>query len=440
VNINQILWQEIKLDKIIQMDKNYNEETFCVAPWVSTHLSTFGNIIPCCLYKQEDDQVFGQLKQGIPIKDAYNSETAKNVRRALWNGDKIDACQICWYREEVSKGKSITDSYRYNLNNHFMKYIDDIIENTNDDFSLKEVNFKMIDLRFDNKCNLRCRICNPSYSSSLYKEYKDLEFTNFKDLGQPYSQSIDSDDYEFILSQLHNVDVLFFAGGEPLTQDKHYEILQYCIDNDYAKNISIWITTNFTKLYYKEYNLIEMWKQFKSIEITASIDGYDKRGEYLRNGCNWDEIIENRKILLKEMPNIYFAIVPTINIMNSYTVIDLYKEFIQRKFINPGKIHVNLLTHPEHMQIRNLPENHKTILREKYEDVIKWIKLNFSNNEDNQRDIEQFEFIVSLLNQERSEEEFKKFLSMTALVDGYRGDDFFGIFTEFNDFKPTINN
>jgi radical SAM protein with 4Fe4S-binding SPASM domain len=421
------------------MDKNYNEETFCVAPWVSAHLSTFGNVIPCCLYKQE--RVFGELKSESSIEESYNSDTAKEIRKQLWNGEKINECQICWYREEVSKGKSVVDSYRYNLWKHFGKHIDEIVENTNDDFSLKEVKFKMMDLRFDNKCNLKCRICNPGFSSSLYKEYKDLGFNNFIDYGQPYSQSVSDNDYEFIKSQLGNVETLFFAGGEPLTQDKHYEILQYCIDNDYAKNITIWVTTNFTKLYYKEYNLIEMWKQFKSVEITASIDGYGERGEYLRNGSTWNKIIENRETLLKEMPDIYFAIVPTINLMNSYTVIDLYKEFIQRKFINTGRMHVNLLTHPEHMQIKNLPENHKIILREKYNEVIEWIKINLSDKDDEaQRDIEQFEFIVELLNKERSEEEFKKFLSMTSLVDGYRGDDFFGVFTEFDDFKPTITN
>jgi MoaA/NifB/PqqE/SkfB family radical SAM enzyme len=418
------------------MDKNFNEETFCVAPWVSTHLSTFGNIIPCCLYKQEDHQVFGQLKQGIPIKDAYNSEVAKDVRKALWNGEKIDACQICWYREEVSKGKSITDSYRYNLNNQFMKYIDDIAANTNDDFSLKEVNFKMIDLRFDNKCNLKCRICNPSYSSSLYKEYKELGFNNFKDLGQPYSQSVDSDDYEFILSQLHDVDVLFFAGGEPLTQDKHYEILQYCIDKGYAKNISIWITTNLTKIKYKNYNLVEMWKHFKRIEVTASIDGYGQRGEYLRNGSKWDQVVQNRIDILRELPDIYFAIVPTINLMNSYTIIDLYREFLVAGYIKTGHMHVNLLTHPAHMQIRNLPENHKVILREKYNKIMDWIREKYPYDNEAQKDIEQFEFILGLLNQDRSEEEFQHFLKMTDVVDTYRGDDFFGIFTEFHDFSP----
>lgn len=419
------------------MEKNYNESTFCVAPWIASHLSTFGNVIPCCLYKQE--RVFGELKKGVPLNEMYNSEVAKEVRRQLWNGEKINECQICWYREEVSKGKSQVDSYRYNLNKQFEHEIDNIVRNTNEDFSLKKVEFKHLDLRFDNKCNLKCRICNPGFSSSLYKEYKHLGFGGFVDYGQPYSTSVDEDDYQFILSQLSNVDSLFFAGGEPLTQDKHYEILQYCIDHDYAKNITVWVTTNFTKLRYKDYNIIDMWKKFKRVEITASIDGFEERGQYLRNGSKWSEIIENRERLLREFPEVYFAIVPTINIMNSYTIIDLYKNWITSGYIKPGRFHVNLLTHPEHMQIKLLPEIHKEILRVRYKDVIEWIKLNVTDVWEGQRDIEQFEFVLGLINQERDEELFQKFLKMTDIVDTYRGDDFFSIFTEFRDFiEPNI--
>jgi len=414
------------------MEKNYNKETFCVAPWIASHLSTFGNVVPCCLYKQE--RVFGELKQGVPLDEMYNSDVAKDIRKRLWNGEKINECQICWYREEVSKGKDQVDSYRFNLNKQFEDEIDNIVENTNEDFSLKIIQFRHLDLRFDNKCNLKCRICNPGFSSSLYKEYKALGFNNFKDYGQPYSISVDDDEFNFILSQLVHVKSLFFAGGEPLTQDKHYQILQYCIDNDYAKNITVWVTTNFTKLYYKDYNIIEMWKKFKAVEITASIDGFEERGQYLRSGSKWSEIVENREILLREMPDTFFGIVPTINIMNSYTIIDLYKNWIEKGYLLPGKIHINLLTHPEHLQIKMLPERHKEVLRILYNNLITWIKNNIADTSEAQRDIGQFEFVIELLNQERDEEMFQKFLKMTDMVDTYRGDDFFSIFTEFRDF------
>lgn len=119
----------------------------------------------------------------------------------------------------------------------------------------------MLDLRFDNKCNLKCRMCNPAFSSALYKEYVDLGFDLPKEWDSPYHIAVDDKEYEFIISQLKYTKVLFFAGGEPLTQDKFYEILQYCIDNDLAKDILLWITSNCTKLKYKNYDLISMLKK-----------------------------------------------------------------------------------------------------------------------------------------------------------------------------------
>lgn len=412
------------------MDKSYNKDTFCVAPWIGMHLSTFENVIPCCIYKQ--DRVFGKLKKNIPLTDHYNSPTAVEIRKQLWNGEKISECQECWYREQVATDKENPNSYRFNLWAKFKHYIDDIVANTNEDFTLKEVKFKMIDLRFDNKCNLRCRICSPDFSSALYKEAKDLGYTNFVDHGSPYNISIDESEYSVILEQLHNVDVIFFAGGEPLTQDKYYEILQYCVDNDLAKDITLWVTTNFTRIFYKNFNTVELWKHFKSVEVTASIDGSYERGEYLRKGCSWDDIVKNREYLLQEIPDLHFMICPTVNIMNCYNIVELYKEWITKGYIDRGRTHFNLLTHPAHLQFKNLPIHHKENLRSLYSDTIDWIKKRFPDNSANW-DTDGFNFLISLLEKEANQEELDMFVEKTLRVDKYRGDDFFSTFTELSD-------
>ena len=49
-------------------------------------------------------------------------------------------------------------------------------------------------------------------------------------------------------------------------------------------------------------------------------------------------------------------------------------------------------------------------------------------------DISQFEFLITTLEQERSEEEFQRFLVKTKQVDQYRGNDFYKVFTEYADF------
>lgn len=419
------------------MNKDYNKDTFCAAAWQGMHLSTMSHVIPCCLYKQNTPNVFGTTKKGIKLTDHYNSNEAKSLRRKLWNGEKPEECGECWLREKEAKDKNLPDtSYRQSLNRRLSPWLDDLIENTNEDFSLKKVNLKFLDLRWDNKCNLKCRICSPEFSSALYKEFKNLKFA-FNDSGSPYNISVDETEYEVILEQLHNVKFLFFAGGEPLTQDRFYEILQYCIDNNLAKDITLWITSNITKVKYKKFDLVKMMKHFKEIEITASIDGSHERGEYLRDGSTWSEVIENIKYIKTVGEKLRFMIVPTPNIMNAYNIVDLYKEFLEEGYIQHNDIHVNFLTDPAHLQLKNLPEHHKKAVRQRYLDTIEWIK----NSKYNKRspyelksDIRQFEFLITTLDQERSEEEFQRFLVKTKQVDQYRGNDFYKVFPEFADF------
>ena len=414
------------------MENSYNKDTFCIAPWMASHLNTFNTAIPCCIYKAK--KPFGEMKKGTPFFNHYNSEEAIRVRKALWEGEKIEECNECWFREQSAPSPELSDSYRSNINDIFKEYIDDAILNTNDDFTLKEPRFRLLDLRFDNKCNLKCRICTPNFSSALFKEFKELKFYDWNVQESAYNISVDDNEYSFIIDQLKHVKVLFFAGGEPLTQDKHYEILQYCIDNDYAKDITIWVTTNFTKLKYKNYDLISMWKHFKKVEVTASIDASYARNDYMRDGSNWDDIVANRIKLKEEFPEAIFMIVPTVTIMNSYNVVDLYKEWLELGYIKPGMIHVNLLSFPLHMQLCNLPEHHKSKVRKLYQDTIEWIDSNIESERCKEKDISQFRFLLEILNKERSEEQFQKFIQRTKQVDKYRGNDFFKDFPEFSDF------
>ena len=408
------------------MKKNYNEKTFCVAPWLSSHISTFDDIIPCCIYKAEG-KPFGKTRQGVPFLDHYNSEKAVQVRKDLWNGKEVSGCQECFFREKTGY------SYRNSLNSRFYHYIDEAIENTNEDFTLKEAKFRMLDLRFDNKCNLRCRMCTPSFSSALYKEYKDLDFPMQTEMSSAYHIAVDDNEYQFILDQLENTKVIFFAGGEPLTQDKFYEILQYCIDKDLAKDISLWITSNCTKLKYKKFNLIEMLKEFKDVELTGSVDAYGERADYMRYPSTWDIVEANILTMISSVKNLKFIACPTIQIPNVYHIFDLYKYFLKNGITKSGNIHFNILTQPMHFNIKNLPKHHKDDLYKKCDEMSDWLDSN-TQYSTHFADKQQFDLLRSMLDQEPELLNNDKFISRTNQVDKYRGNNFWDTFPEFSDF------
>ena len=88
---------------------------------------------------------FGNLNDTDDIEKIYNSENAKTLRRKLFNGEKAKGCGSWWKQEELSKNTS----YRQFHNDFYGKYLDEVLDNTNEDFSLKSIKPKRLDIRFD---------------------------------------------------------------------------------------------------------------------------------------------------------------------------------------------------------------------------------------------------------------------------------------------------
>jgi hypothetical protein len=71
---------------------------------------------------------------------------------------------------------------------------------------------------------------------------------------------------------------MYFAGGEPFVQEGHYKMLQFLVDTGCSKNIELSYNTNLSYSgNFKGYDLEELWKSFKSIELWPSIDGFNEQ-------------------------------------------------------------------------------------------------------------------------------------------------------------------
>jgi sulfatase maturation enzyme AslB (radical SAM superfamily) len=86
-----------------------------------------------------------------------------------------------------------------------------------------------------------------------------------------------------------------FAGGETLYQRQHYEFID-AIPEEHAAHIQLLYVTNGTKSSIKNYNIIEMWKKFKQVNIVVSTDGVGDRYEYFRTGAKWATVEKNMKL------------------------------------------------------------------------------------------------------------------------------------------------
>jgi len=415
----------------------YVKDTFCIAPWTEIHFGVSKEVMPCCIYTRYNP--FGNLNDTDDLQQIYNSENAKTLRRKLFNGEKAKECGSCWKQESLSD----SISYRQLHNDLFGKYLDDVLDNTNEDFSLKKILPKRLDIRFDNKCNLKCRICNSTFSTSWYSDEVKLgirtdklnpfktPYENDVFKKDVYRESIPKSILDFIIKSLPHVDELFFAGGEPLMQDNHYKILEAAIEAGHSKQIRLTYNTNFSSLKYKNKDIVSLWKKFQFVNIGASLDASHKQGEYQRKNLIWKDVVNNRKKLLKEMPDANFEIIPTIGILNVYNILQFHKEWIENKFILPNDIKINLLTEPYSYDIRNLPKHHKDRIVKLYNEHIEWLM----GLKKSKLAINEFKKVIKYIQEDGSIIKLKEFINYNTKLDKIRDESFFNIYPEFSDLE-----
>jgi len=388
------------------------KDTFCIAPFFSYYVDASNDLRPCCV---------SELK-GVKVTDTpinlYNHTNLKNLRHALVNGIRDLSCDNCWKAEKVGM-----NSLRQGLTGRFLGEIKNLKKTVNRDYSIDKLDIRYLDIRFNNKCNLKCRTCGPGFSSSWYNDYVELnpKFPVIKKL----SSNVRVEDITDILDTVTDI---YFAGGEPLVTDEHYEVLDYLIKNN-RTDVIISYNTNFSKLTYKNYNVLDYWSKFKKINVAASLDGSYARGEYIRKNLIWKTVVKNRKALLK-LPHVNFTINCTLSVMNAYNIVDLHKEWVELGYITPNGYNVNLLFGPDPYCIKDLPDNHKTQLIELYTNQIEWLK----QFEDCDNVINGYSSAINLLkeprNQQRWETEWRRVMHG---LDKIRNEDFYSTFPEYKD-------
>lgn len=395
-----------------------NKKTFCILPWVHTHLNTEGDVFPCCISWDTSRKArVGWIKDHT-LEELFNNDFMKQLRLDMLNGiERDDVCSSC-----ISREKSGFSSPRQSYNNDFADDVDNVETNTRDDGYVEPI-IKSWDIRFSNQCNLKCRSCGTLFSSLWAQENKDARNT---------ISPINLDVNDPLEHQYENVEKIYFAGGEPLIMPEHFRTLQQLIDRDRAQHIEIIYNSNMTVLNYNQHDLLEYWSKFKKITIGASIDAIGSRAEYIRHRIPWKTIEQNLKKLMnytKEYSNIDFYYSPTVGLLNIHHLCDMHRYLWENKLMKYiDSILFNILLYPEHYNCRILPSKIKDDICLKIDTHIVWLKdKNASTNT-----IDQFANLKSyLLEDEKSKDLLKMFYMKTIALDEKRNENFEKTFPEY---------
>lgn len=345
---------------------NSISKTFCILPWMHLATNASGNLRVCCNSTPGKNFILRENKRPYKITDSdmldfWQSDTLKNIRKQFLTGERPEMCERC-FREEDSGIKSARQAW----NEKYMF-----------DYELSDtpkLMVKYIDIRLGNLCNLRCRMCNPYASNQWVEEWhlidnplSDTEIKRLSTMDWPNDEIV----AENILKLSPYIQEIYLTGGEPTLALSQYKLFDELIKADVAKNITLKYNTNCTNLPAK---LIEYWKNFKKVKINASVDAIGDLNRYIRYPTGWSLVEKNlsKFITLEKENKIDLQIHCTVQMYNILDLNNFFDYFISKDI---NDIYLNILNHPEFLNVRVLPDNLKELAISRLQPYLKIKKV-----------------------------------------------------------------
>ena len=262
---------------------------YCKAPWVSVSYMPGGKFAPCCQWRGEYFDSQAEMTQVVGDQFLQNQVPTE--------------CSTC--PANAPGWRNVFDEFET-------------------DYKTSSVQF--LDFRNNNMCNLKCRSCGPSFSTSWASEADNsvihlFDRTNIDDI------------------DLSNCKKIYFAGGEPLLNPQHYELLEKLIKQNL--NPQLMYSTNMTVTGYKDLAVKDYWPHFEHINIHASIDAVGPATAVVRSGSDW-ETVEQTLNWIRSLPNTQLRLATVISAINIWWIADLFEYFkwIKHNEFRPVLAHV----------------------------------------------------------------------------------------------------
>lgn len=175
---------------------------------------------------------------------------------------------------------------------------------------------RILEIYFSNTCNLKCVYCYPFFSSQINNE--NSKFGTFNKNGivlkknpipENYSAATDKM-FEWLESNVHNLNKILVLGGEPFIQKETQRLLNF-LSTKTLPDLDLVIFSNLTIDHEKFKIQIDQIKNLKSqsginqINLIGSLDCWGPQAEYVRNGLdvnlfkkNFEYVLHNTDFVL----------------------------------------------------------------------------------------------------------------------------------------------
>lgn len=212
---------------------------------------------------------------------------------------------------------------------------------------------RILEVYFDNTCNLKCLYCGPHFSSLW-----DAENIKFGGNAFVKDQNLEHNKkklFEWLKINGHNLSVFNILGGEPLYQEE----LEQCLtlfEQYPAPELKLQIFTNLNIKLSRLQKIIHRIKQLidnnciREFEITASLDCWGPQQEYVRYPLDLQEWEKNFEYLLSNSW-INLIVSSTVTPLTVKTLPDLLIKIAQWNKVRTVYHYQNSVNNPGYMFI-----------------------------------------------------------------------------------------
>ena len=394
---------------------------------------------PCCNIRETN--IFTTVMPGAEHENNLPCHTAANVnefindkkiieiRQDIANDRRSEHCHRCWDMEDAGMVsiRQLANQIHIDKPREFPISETGRIENNQVEY---------IDITLGNICNLKCRSCSPSCSHTWIAEAKALPIYNLASNYIAKTERLVKDPWfiaafktKFYDPILPTVKIINFLGGEPLVVKEHYDWLQHMIDNGWSNGIELRYNTNGTIIPKK---ILNIWKHFKKVILSISLDAVDELAYYVRYPSKWSDIQENIKKLKEHCianDNIRIHIhttVSSLNIMDLDRMVD-WCVATQADWLSSGLTnfeslfpHINVVSYPDYLAVKHVPPEIKERMIAVIDSIYDKYK-NMTGLESWQIEkLQSIKNLVSIIAETGDQQQWSTFLEITRQSDAYR--------------------
>lgn len=315
--------------------------------------------------------------QDNTLEEIWNNENMCRIRKQVLNGERPKECEPCFSLEdqgvESLRQRHITGVIPEARINLYPNALDTLQDNYTMPF-----NIPTIEIKLNNLCNLKCRMCHPMDSTS-WNDWSAVEDFYIKENNimvdlinkhnlkiKPHLDKFEDNpnwwnSFEKLLPYFRRVE---FAGGEPLMDPQHYRILDML--SKYGDQIEVKYATNLSMLGKSNRTVWEYWPKFKSVAVNVSIDGIGDSYEYIRGNASWTELVDNIK-QIQTIPNISRIVgAVAVQVSNVLILDKMIEHFLEDLGI---VFYTNIVKYPNVLCIQTLPAPLKDLAYQRLEAV-----------------------------------------------------------------------